>query len=104
MTLDLQGVLNKLFDESNRALRVTLESAAGAMTQTYATADATLGTPTAAATATTGATLVTPAGYTTTAQADAIVTNLNALRNDVLDLAQFVNALVDKLQSVGLIT
>ena len=74
-----------------------------ALTQTYSTADATLATPAATAVATTGATAVTPFGFTTAAQADDIVTQLNALRSDQLDLAQFVNSLVDKLQALGLL-
>lgn len=73
--------------------------ATGALTQTYSTADATLAARTATAVVTTGATLA-AYGFTQ-AQANDIVAQLNALRTDHLDLAQFVNSLVDKLQAAG---
>lgn len=80
---------------------ITLPAIAqGALTQTYATADATLANPTAAAVDATAATNVAPYGFSQ-AQANAIVTELNHLRNDHLDLMQFVNSLVDKLQAAG---
>lgn len=86
------------------AIRITpgvSGKAAGALTQTYSTADATLAAQAATAVATTGSTAVTPFGYTTAAQANDIVTQLNNLRNDHLDLAQFVNSMVDKFQTAG---
>lgn len=96
-----------------------------ALTQTYATADGTLATPTAAAvsnTATTpapaGGTGATGGAYDTAGHRDtaiaainaletdvtALVTQYTALRADVLDLAQFVNSAVDKLQALGLLS
>jgi len=73
-----------------------------AYTQTYATADKTHANATQVAVATTGATAVTPFGYTTSAQADAIVTAVNAARLDILDLKQLVNSVIDDLQALGL--
>lgn len=74
-----------------------------AYTQTYATADKTHANATQTAVATTGATAVTPNGYTTAAQANDIVTQLNNARADILDLKQLVNSLIDDLQALGLI-
>jgi hypothetical protein len=71
----------------------------GTYTQTYATADKTHANPTAAAVVTTGAAL-TSYGFTE-AQANAIVTAVNALRADHLDLAQLVNAILDDLQAIS---
>lgn len=71
--------------------------------QTFATADATHAAQTAVAVANTAATNVAPFGYSTAAQADAIRTNLNALRNDHLDLAAFVNTIADALQAAGIL-
>lgn len=71
-------------------------------TQTYSIADTLHQTPGAVAVTTTGATTVTPAGYSTTAQANAIVTACNALRNDHLDLAELVNKIIDDLQASGM--
>jgi hypothetical protein len=88
-----------------------------AYTQTYSTADKTLATQTSAAitnntggvVSTTFAAITAGASY---AQADATATKnalastadqVNKLRNDVLDLAQFVNSLTDDLQALGLI-
>jgi len=82
---------------------VTPVSRPSAYTQTYSTADKTHANATQVAVATTGATAVTPFGYTTAAQADAIVTAVNAARLDILDLKQLVNALIDDLQSQGLV-
>lgn len=73
-----------------------------AYTQTYATADKTHANPGQAAVVTTAATSTTPFGYTTAAQADAIVTQLNNARLDILDLKQLVNSLIDDLQALGL--
>ncbi len=77
-------------------------NAGSTYTQTYSTADRTHGTPTAAAVVTTAATSSTPFGYAE-AQANAIVTAINALRADHLDLAQLVNAIIDDLQSRSII-
>lgn len=45
-----------------------------------------------AAVATTGATQTSPFGYTTAAQADALVSRVNQLRDDVLTLTTLLNA------------
>lgn len=73
----------------------------GTLTQTYSTAEATHAAPTQTAVATTGATNITPYGYTTAAQANDVVTQLNAARVDILDLKQFVNSLADIVQATG---
>jgi uncharacterized protein YkwD len=72
------------------------------LTQTYATADATHANPTSVDVATDAVTQTTPYGFSTQAQGDAVVANLNALRADVLDLKQFVNSITDQLQTKGL--
>lgn len=71
--------------------------------QTYSTADKTHATRTAAATGTSPAVTSSPAGFAAISQADAIITNLNALRVDQLDTAQVLNSLLDELQLMGLI-
>lgn len=76
---------------------------AGAYTQTYSTAVRTVAAATAVAVVTTPATMTTPYGYAQ-AQADAIVTNVNALVADVLILRQLINALIDDEQGYGLAT
>lgn len=73
-----------------------------AYTQTYATASHTHANLTAAAVATTAATQTTPWGFSTQAQADAIVTNVNALLADLTNLKQVVNAVIDDQQANGL--
>jgi hypothetical protein len=70
-------------------------------TQTYATADTTIPTATAASVATTAATNSSPYGYAQ-AQADAIVTNLNAVIADNLQNRKLLNSLIDTLQALGL--
>lgn len=74
-----------------------------AYVQTFATADRTHAARTSLAVATTGASNVTPFGFTTAAQANAIVTAINALRDDLADTAALLNALIDDLQSVGVV-
>lgn len=68
--------------------------------QTYSTADATHANATQTAVVTTGAGLASY-GYTE-AQANDIVTQLNAARLDILDLKQLVNSLIDAFQANGL--
>jgi hypothetical protein len=70
-------------------------------TQTYATADTTVPTATAAAVATTAATNSSPYGFSQT-QADAIVTNVNALVADSLQNRKLLNSIIDTLQALGL--
>lgn len=75
---------------------------AAAYTQTYATATRTHANLTSTAVATTGATNVTPFGFTTAAQANDIVTQLNAARTDITNLKNLVNSLIDDAQAYGL--
>lgn len=70
-----------------------------AFVQTYSTSSKTHAAPTGVSVATTGATAVTPFGYTTAAQANAIVTAINALIVDVANVKQVLNALIDDLQA-----
>ena len=72
-----------------------------AFTQTYSTATRTHSNPTASSVATTAATNISPYGYAQ-AQADAIVTAVNALIVDVANVKQVLNALIDDQQSLGL--
>ena len=74
-----------------------------AFTQTYSTAHYSVTAATAVAVGTTGATQSTPYGYTTAAQADAIVTAVNALIADVLQLRKNVNAIIDEVQNDGIV-
>lgn len=71
-------------------------------TQTYATADQTVAAATSVAVATTAATNSSPYGFAQ-AQADAIVTNLNAVIADVLQLRKVVNSIIDDLQAQGVV-
>lgn len=72
-----------------------------ALTQTYSTATGTHVAVVATAVATTAATNITPFGYTTQAQADDIIAQLNALRLDLIETKKFLNQVVDDLQSYG---
>jgi hypothetical protein len=74
-----------------------------AYTQTYATASRAHANPTAASVATTAATNVAPFGYATAAQADAIVTAINAVIVDLANAKQVLNQVIDDLQAVGLL-
>jgi hypothetical protein len=76
-------------------------ASAGTLTQTYSTADATHAVAAQTAVATTGATNVTPFGYTTRAQANDIVAQLNNARLDILELKQFANSIADIVQATG---
>lgn len=77
-------------------------TAQAAYTQTYATAARSVPAATQAAVATTAATALTPNGYSTSAQADAIVAAVNAAAADILALKKVVNALIDDLQALNL--
>ena len=101
LATDGAGWIRKTYAQLKTALG--LDAAAGAYTQTYATADKTHATPTAVAVAVTGATNAVPYGYSQ-AQANAIVAAANTNRADHLDLAQLVNAVIDDLQSRGLLS
>ncbi len=72
-------------------------------TQTFATAERTHPALTSAAVATTAATNAVPFGYSTAAQADALVAAVNALRTDLDAVKKIVNAIVDDLQATGLV-
>lgn len=74
---------------------------ASAYTQTYETATRTHAAPVAAAVATTAATNVTPYGYAQ-AQANAIVTAVNALITDLANVKQLTNQILDDLQALNL--
>jgi|GEM_PF-4933953 len=74
-----------------------------AYTQTYATADKIHAAMTSADLATTTATQTTPWGFASQAQANAIATQLNAARADIIDVKQVVNSLIDDLQALGLV-
>lgn len=75
---------------------------ASAITQTYSTAARTVANDTAIDLVTTSATQTTPWGFGSQAQAEAIATQFNALRADVLALKKVVNAVIDDLQAYGL--
>ena len=72
-------------------------------TQTYTDADATVEEPTAVAVATTGSTADTPVGFTTTTQADGIVTTLNALVADVAQIRKVLNQVINDMQDAGMV-
>lgn len=75
-----------------------------AYTQTYSTANKTHANLTSAAVGTVAAaTGAAQYGYTTPTQADAIVTAINALRDDVTDVKQLANSIIDDLQEIGLV-
>lgn len=74
-----------------------------AITQTYSTTAATVPAATAVAVATTAATSDAPFGYAE-AQANAIVTAVNALIADVLALRKTQNQIIDIIQAAGLAT
>lgn len=74
-----------------------------AYTQTYSTASRTHAAPTAAAVATTAATQTTPYGFTTQAQADALVAEHNKLVTDLANTKQLLNSVIDDLQAYGLL-
>lgn len=73
-----------------------------AYTQTYATAARTVPNATATAVSTAGGTATSPFGYVTLAQANAIVTAVNALIDDALALRKTQTAIIDDLQAFGL--
>jgi hypothetical protein len=87
-------------------------ASATALTQTYSTADATLATPTSAdltgiSSSTTGTALAEPSAAYTQSEMQQNFRRIQdqyvKLRADHLDLAQFVNALVDELQKSKLV-
>ena len=93
-----------IYDGTEWVTFARIPASPSAYTQTYSTADRTHAASTFAAVAETGVTQTTPFGFATAAQGDAISVELNDLGDDVIDLKQLVNALVDDLQSIGLIS
>jgi len=81
---------------------VTPAARASAYTQTYATADKTHANMTSAAMPA-GGTGTAAGGWDTAANRDQAIAEFAALRNDVLDVKQVVNALIDDLQAYGLL-
>lgn len=73
-----------------------------AYTQTYATADKTHANMTSAAMPA-GGTGAAAGGWDTAGNRDQAIAEFAALRNDVIDLKQLVNALIDDLQVLGLV-
>lgn len=74
-----------------------------AYTQTYSTAGRTVAAVAATAVATTAATQTTPFGFSTGAQADDIITQLNALRLDMIEVKKNLNSVIDDLQAFNLV-
>ncbi len=74
-----------------------------AYTQTHSSTGRTHSNMSSSAVSTTAATNVTPFGYSTAAQADAIVTQINNLRSDVSALKLLINSVIDDLQALGLV-
>lgn len=73
-----------------------------AYTQTYATADKTHAAMTSAAMPA-GGTGAAAGAWDTAANRDSAIAQFAALRNDVIDLKQLVNAVIDDLQALGLV-
>lgn len=82
---------------------VTPVTKQAAYTQTYSTAARTVATATASAVTTAGGTATSPFGYVTLAQANAIVTAINALIDDNLSDRKNTNAIIDDLQVFGFV-
>lgn len=75
----------------------------GAYTQTYTSSGKTNAAATASTISTTSATQTTPWGFASQAQAEDIATQFNKLRTDHINLQKLVNAIIDDLQSYGLL-
>ena len=82
---------------------VTVQARVGAYTMTYATGSRTNSAPTSSSIATTSPTNSSPYGYTTSAQAAAIVTAINELAADVVNLKQVLTQVILDLQGYGLL-
>lgn len=103
---DTSGVGIKLMTGSTQLLGfwgATPVARASAYTQTFSTASRTVANNTSSAVATTASTNVAPFGYTTSAQADAIVTAINALRTDVDNAKKAINQVIDDMQTYGIL-
>lgn len=73
-----------------------------ALTQTYSTASATHAAVTQLA-APAGGTGVAAGGWSTAANRDLAIASINAARNDIANLKNFVNEVVDRLQATGIL-
>lgn len=83
---------------------VTPTTRPAAYTQTYSTAARDNPALTAVTLAGTGATNVTPYGFTTAAQANALVSSVNALVfTDIPAIQKLLNSVIDDLQALGLL-
>ena len=91
-------------DDTTKAMLQSSNAMPLAYTQTYSTADRTHADFTSADLVTTAATQTTPWGFGSQAQADAIATQVNALRVDLADLKQLVNAIIDDMQAREVLT
>jgi hypothetical protein len=80
---------------------VTPQARPTAYTQTYATATRTHAADTATDLVTTAATQTSPWGFASSAQANNIATQHNALRVDLDNLKQLVNSVIDDFQGYG---
>lgn len=94
----------ELADDAVTAPKIAGAPTAGTYTQTFSTADKTHAADGSADLATTAATQTSPWGFATQAQAEAIATQVNALRATVADLKQLANSVIDDLQALGLVT
>lgn len=74
-----------------------------ALTQTYSTSNPTHAAVTQLA-APAGGTGVAAGGWSTAANRDLAITAINAARTDIANLKNFVNALVDQLQTLGILS
>lgn len=69
------------------------------ISRSYTTATLAGSAPTATVVSTTGATSTTPFGFTTAAQANALVAAVNALVADVATDRQLLNAVINELET-----
>lgn len=95
-----EGVLST--EHGTKVLATNIATAGPTITQTYSTTATTVPAMTAVTVVGTGSTSTTPFGYTQ-AQADAIVTNHNALIADVLNNTKLLNVIIDALQANGML-
>jgi acetylornithine/succinyldiaminopimelate/putrescine aminotransferase len=76
---------------------------ANKISRTYTTKSLSGGAPTAAVVTSTAATSTSPFGFSTGAQADALVATVNNLVADVAADRQLLNAVIDELQARSLL-
>ena len=105
INLYLAAVAAGVYDDTSQAWTgPTVPESPTAFTLTYDTAADTVPAATVAAVATTGSTTTTPYGFTTSAQADSIPVNINALTADVLALRKVLVAVINTLIAAALAT